>query len=311
VNLDVSVLLPTHAPHPGRLARTLEGLRNQSWPAERWELVLIDNASPDAEFFTRLDLSWQSRSKIVREPTLGLTHARLAGIAAATGSILVFVDDDNVLAPDYLAETVAAFAEQPRLGAIGGKSLPEWETPPADWVREFSSSLALRDLGEVEQTSGPLDRGSYPVFAPLGAGMALRREAAADYVKAVHSGERPTLTDRRGGELTSGGDNDIVLTVLRSGWEVGYLPRLRLTHLIPSGRTTKKYLARLNFGIFRSWVQVLDRHGIRPWPPVGPWTLLPRKLRAYWRFRAWRDPASYVRWRGACGMFEGQAALSR
>ena len=167
---DVSVLLPTHAPHPGRLARTLEGLRNQVWPADRWELLLIDNASPDTDYFGRLDLSWQPHSAVVREPVLGLTHARLAGIAAATGSILVFVDDDNVLAPDYLAQTVAAFADEPRLGAIGGKSLPEWEAPPADWVREFSSGLALRDLGDIEQTSGPLDRGSYPVFAPIGAG---------------------------------------------------------------------------------------------------------------------------------------------
>jgi glycosyltransferase involved in cell wall biosynthesis len=307
--LDVSVLLPTHSPHPGRLARTLEGLRNQSLPKDRWELLVVDNASPDADMFFRLDLSWQPRSTVVREPVLGLTHARLAGISAATGSILVFVDDDNVLAQDYLAETVAAFSVEARLGAIGGKSLPEWELPPADWVCEFNSGLALRDFGDMEQTTGPWDRTSYPIFAPVGAGMALRQEAAGYYVQALHAADRPPLTDRRGNELTSGGDNDIVLCLLGAGWKVGYRPRLRLTHLIPSWRTTLEYLARLNYASNRSWVQVLDRHGIRPWTPIASWTVLVRKLRAWWRYQAWRDKASYVRWRGACGQFEGRAAL--
>src|SRR5205807_595076 len=143
-----------------------------------------------------------------------------------------------------------------------------------------------------------------------GAGMALRRAAAEQYVRHVEGAGSFVVPDRCGASLSSGGDNDIVLTILEAGWQVGYFPQLRLTHLIPAGRLTRDYLARLSRDSSRSWVQVLDRHGIRPWPRIGRWTLLPRKLRAFLRYRAWRDPAAYVRWRGACGMFEGRAALS-
>lgn len=143
MNDFVSVILPTHAPHPRRLARTLEGLRRQDWPTDCWELLLVDNASPEPAFLSSLDLSWQPQAQVIREPRLGLTYARLAGIATAGGSLLVFVDDDNVLAPDYLRQAVAAFTEQSSLGALGGKSLPEWEKLPAAWVHEFNSCLCF------------------------------------------------------------------------------------------------------------------------------------------------------------------------
>ena len=130
-------------------------------------------------------------------------------------------------------------------------------------------------------------------------------------MQAVHSGKRPPLTDRRGSELTSGGDNDIVLTLLEAGWEVGYRPRLLLTHLIPSGRTTKEYLARLNHAIVRSWVQVLDRHGIRPWLPIPRLTVWLRKLALTGDIARGAARRTMWRWRGACGQFEGQALLAR
>ena len=48
----------------------------------------------------------------------GLTYARLRGIKEASGDLLVFVDDDNVLDPDYL-ETVQRVAEEkPFLGVL-------------------------------------------------------------------------------------------------------------------------------------------------------------------------------------------------
>ncbi len=307
----VSVLIPTHAPNIARLSRTLDGLRHQKLSSDRWELILVDNASPDRSFLASLDLSWHPRFRTVREDRLGLTFARLAGFEAASGTFLVLVDDDNVLAPDYLSEALEAFNRFPRLGAIGGRCLPEWEVAPPAWTAEFMGSLALRDLGDNELVSTPADHGTYPKCAPVGAGMVLRREVSLAYIQALRTTKDKTLPDRRGTQLSSGGDNDIVLTALAAGWEVGYFPQLQLTHLIPAGRLTRAYLARLNQGIYRSWVQVLARHGICPWTPLAPWTLPLRKLRAWWRSKAWRDDASYVRWCGLCGTFEGRASLTQ
>jgi GT2 family glycosyltransferase len=274
---------------------------------DRWELVVVDNRSAEP---VAVDLVWHPNGRIVREEKLGLTNARLAGGAATKGEVLVFVDDDNVLAPDYLAVAVELFERHPGLGAAGGSSVPEWETPPDPWVREFENSLAVRDLGPSPQLAGPGPVPTYPTCAPIGAGMVVRRSAWQAYETALARDVAPLL-DRTGRSLTSGGDNDIVLRILAAGWQVGYFPELSLGHLIPAGRTTCDYLARLNHGIYRSWVQVLGRHGIRPWPRIPRWTAPLRKWRAYVRHRAWAGPAEYVRWRGACGQFEGQAALDR
>jgi glycosyltransferase involved in cell wall biosynthesis len=309
--VTLSVIIPTHAPHPGRLARTLAGLEAQTCPRERWELILVDNASPDAGALARLDLGWHPQARVVREEQLGLTYARLAGARAAAGELLLYADDDNVLAPNYVADAVAVFAARPQLGIAGGKSLPEWEAPPPDWVLKFPSCLALRDLGEQERVG---DRASYlrdPAFGPIGAGMVLRRAVLEEYARQLGSGAFAYITDRRGKDLTSGGDSDIVLTALGAGWQVGYFPQLSLRHLIPTGRTTQEYLGRISHALGRAWVQVLSRHNVCPWGHVSRWVVPFHKLRAYWRNRAWRDPVGYVLWRETCGHFEGRASLAR
>ena len=316
----LSIILCTHNPDRERLRRVLTALSGQTLPSTAWELLLIDNAShpPVSSADCTPDKPATSRTaaspfpfRILVEPTPGLTAARMRGIRESKGEFLVLVDDDNLLAPDYLEQTLAAFSRLPRVGALGGKSVPEFPAPlPAnDWRREFFPLLALRDLGGVEQISPGLrppgsTRNVYPLCAPIGAGMALRREP----IRAWLDQKAPTaLTDRRGTELTSSGDNDIVFSVLKNGWEVAYIPALSLTHLIPASRLTAPYLARLNHGIQKSWTQLLAFHEASPWPPIPRWTLPFRKLKARLTYRAWRSSAAAVRWSGACGHFEGRA----
>jgi len=242
-----------------------------------------------------------------REETLGLNAARRAGLNATSAALVVFIDDDNVIAPNYLELVVAAFDRLPRVGALGGRSAPEFEEPPQAWQTEFFSLLALRDLGPTELVSGPLvsqeNKGAhYPGFAPIGAGMAVRREACSSWLRNRGSG----ITDRRGNALTSGGDNELVFAVLESGWQVAYVPELKLTHLIPASRLSTEYLARLNRSIQKSWMQVLTAHRANPWSAIPAWTVGPRKCKAWFNQHAWADPASYIRWQGACGHFEGR-----
>jgi len=151
------------------------------------------------------------------------------------------------------------------------------------------------------------ERNEYPYFAPIGAGMALRRAAVRRWLQQTN---RQTLPDRRGGELTSSGDNDIVFEIMQQGWEVAYFPELSLHHLIPAGRLEPAYLARLNRGIQKSWMQVLARHDANPWAPLSPWGVRFRKLKAWFTYRAWAGPIEHIRWQGACGHFEGRTISS-
>lgn len=306
----LTVIVPTYNPDATRLRRALAALRAQSLPPAQWETLLVDNASAPALVLADWAAHGPPNLRLVPEPAPGLSQARRRGFSTGTGKILVMVDDDNELAPDYLAETLRLFAAHPRVGLLGGRSLPEFEQPPAPWVREFDGLIACRDLGDAPRISSGLrqaatDLGEYPEFAPIGAGMALRRAAAQAW---LDQGGPSTLPDRRGTELSSSGDNDIVLAAMAAGWEAAYFPSLRLTHLIPASRTAPAYLARLNRGIQRSWMQVLTRHRANPWPPIAPGTVPLRKLKAWFTLRAWSGDAARIRWQGACGHFEGRRA---
>lgn len=304
----LTVIIPAHNPHPGRLRRTLAGLRAQTLPAADWECLLVDNASAPTIEASAFSDAAPAGLRVIGEPVPGLTHARGRGFTEARGEFAVLVDDDNVLDSGYLATVLELFDAHPRVGVLGGKSRPEFETTPPDWTKEFFGLLALRDLGEAPLISNGLRpagvaHNEYPAFAPIGAGMAIRRAAWEAWLR---SPTRAQLTDRRGGELTSGGDNDIVFCAMTAGWEVAYFPDLGLTHLIPTGRVSADYLARLNEGIQKSWMQVLSLHDANPWPALSPGGVAVRKIKAWFTHRAWSSPATRIRWRGACGHFGGR-----
>jgi len=102
-----------------------------------------------------------------------------------------------------------------------------------------------------------------------------------------------------------------VLSTLGQGWDVGYFPELSLTHIMPAGRLTKEYHARLLEASNRTWVMTLGVHGISPWRPIPPWTLGLRKARAAVRMKPWSGDVAYLKWKAACGQLAGRSDLWR
>jgi glycosyltransferase involved in cell wall biosynthesis len=272
--IRLSVLLCTHNPHPGRLARCLEGLRAQTLAREAWELVVIDNASvpPLTEAMFRAAEAGDLR--VIQEAELGLTPARLAGIAAAQGDVLVFVDDDNVLAPNYLANALAFFDAELRIGAAGGILEGEFEVPPPQWMAPHLNLLGIRDFGPrpiqalIYDQVGP--------WEPIGAGMVVRLPVARHYARIAVDPRRRSL-DRRGRGLASCGDTDMARCAPELGFALAYEPSLRLLHLMPAARLRYRYMLQLVHGIKRSGI-LLDR--IRTGRPAA----LPTPLAAAGRF---------------------------
>ncbi len=308
----ITVIIPAHNPDPERLRETLQGLRAQTLDANRWETLLIDNAStrfPDSAWLAK---HAPARFRVIREPELGLSAARRLAFRAVSSEFAVLVDDDNILGTGYLELTIDIFARHSRVGVAGGRSSPRFEVEPPEWTREFFPLLALRDLGAEEKVSAgsrslAARQDRYPPFAPIGAGMALRRGAWESWLSAPSA----SISDRRGSELSSGGDNDIVLCAMSAGWEVGYFPELELVHVIPPSRLESGYLARLNRGIQQSWMQVLSLHEANPWPPLSKAGAVIRKTKAWLTYHAWSSAAARVRWNGACGHFDGRVAPRR
>jgi len=218
-------------------------LRRQTLAKQHWELLLVDNASrqPLAQLW---DLSWHPLARHVLEPELGLSSARRRGMREASAEVLVFVDDDNVLAPDYLAEGLRVGREWPRLGTWGsGAIAPEFELAPAERLKSLLYLLALREVPEARWTN------VFQIEAcPWGAGIFLRR-GVADAYRDLSRDDKLPISDRRGASLMSGGDVELSYVACGTGLGIGIFPQLKVTHLIPGERVSDAYLLRLHEGI--------------------------------------------------------------
>jgi glycosyltransferase involved in cell wall biosynthesis len=247
----ISVITCSHNARADYLARVLDALGAQTVGAERWEFLLIDSGSSDP-LEARIDLSWHPRSRCVREAQSGLTRARLRGIAEAKGDLLIFVDDDNVLDPDFLEQAVRIYDMRPDIGSWSGASRPGFDEPAPSWTRRHWGNLVIRDVPRDMWSNLPM----LPDTMPCGAGLCVRRAVADHYATLHREGKRQFTLDRNGASLLSGGDNDLAACACDIGLGVGIFGALRLTHLIPANRLRESYLVSLTENIALSTVML-------------------------------------------------------
>jgi glycosyltransferase involved in cell wall biosynthesis len=251
--LAISVIICTHNPRQDYLQRVLKALRGQTLPKDQWELLVVDNAS-ERVLATDWDLSWHRLAQHIREDELGLTPARLRGIAEATGDLLVFVDDDNVVDPDYLQTAIDIGRDYPFLGAWGGSIRGEFEAEPEPWLRPLLGYLGIREFSDPVWSNNPEDWRAQP----CGAGLCVRRSVATTYARQLDVNPSRRRLDRIGSEPSSCGDSDLIHTSCDTGQGFGNFPGLRLTHLIPESRVQPEYIIKLMQGIVASLI--LLRH---------------------------------------------------
>ena len=116
-----SIIIPTYN-RPAELAACLRGLARLEYPADRLEVIVVDDGGAVsltgvlAPFRERLSLT------LLRQENAGATTARNTGAAAAKGTHLVFTDDDCGFAPDWLKTLAARFQASPR-AMVGGAVL--------------------------------------------------------------------------------------------------------------------------------------------------------------------------------------------
>ncbi len=234
----ISVAICTHN-GAARLPATLQHLAAQQTPPHlEWEVLLIDNASTDDSAAVGLRC-WPGDApaplRLVREPRLGLSYARERAFEEARYEVVSFVDDDNWLAPDWLAIADEIMRREPGLAVLGSHVEAVFEIEPPAWLAEVLPLYSI--TREADIVNNPL------AFLPPGCGMCVRKRAWNDLAA---NGFHFALTDRQGARLFSGGDSEMNYALLLAGWRCGADRRLKVKHFLPAERMTWTYLRRLS-----------------------------------------------------------------
>ncbi|MDX6605766.1 MAG: hypothetical protein QOD14_306 [Solirubrobacterales bacterium] len=134
------------------IADCLDSILATDYPAERREILVIDNASTDGTAALI-----QSRPvRYLREPKRGVSNARNRGIAESTGAILAFVDADCLVEPHWLTELIRPF-EDPEVGAVAG----DLQHAPPTTAAERQAARLLGNWQRFAFNSNP----AYPITA--------------------------------------------------------------------------------------------------------------------------------------------------
>lgn len=205
-----SVIVPSRG-RPELLRNTVRSiLDGDEVPAELIVLDQSEAADPILASWTtdrpcRLDYRWT--------PVAGVSRARNAGIAAAAHDILVFTDDDVLVAPDWFGSIVRALVRCGERSVVTGRVLPG----PSHGPDGFAPSTKTDEMAASY-------RGRIGADVLFSGNMALHRSAFREV----------GLFDERlggGGPFLSAEDNDLGFRLLESGYTIHYVPDATLHHL--------------------------------------------------------------------------------
>ncbi len=145
----LSVVMPVHN-GVAVLAETLPAVVASTLPRDRWELIVVDDASSDDS----AGLAARFADRVVELPDRprGPSYARNRGVEAARGEIVVFIDADVRVHPGALAAFAAVLAKHADVSAVFGA----YDTAPvgAGFVSQYRNLLHhyvhLQNAGDAE-----------------------------------------------------------------------------------------------------------------------------------------------------------------
>lgn len=129
----VSVVAPTFNRRES-LLRLLAGLARQTYPADQFEVVVVDDGSTDGTAGRLRTLTLPYRLTVLTQSNQGPAVARNLGVERARGALIVFLDDDVAPSPGVLAEHVASHHGRSDL-VVMGPMLPPGDWPRPAWIR--------------------------------------------------------------------------------------------------------------------------------------------------------------------------------
>lgn len=230
-DLRVSIIIPTYGLSK-YLNQALSSVQLQECDGEEYEIIVVDNSPSGTvrDVVEEANRNGPHPVRYVREPHVGLHNARHAGAREARGEILVYIDDDVVVHPEWLAAMVRPF-DRPEVGCVGGKVIAKWEREPPEWWSQFHPGyLSLLDLA-AEQIE--LKRQQAVHGCNMGVGRSVLYEVGRFSPDAVG--------DHRYIWLRGHGETGLHKKIYNAGYKVTYEPQAWVYHQIPASRLTPRY----------------------------------------------------------------------
>lgn len=251
--LSFSVIICTYNPTAGIFIKCLDAITRASVHQVPAEILIIDNNSSvslSTEQYILEFIQQNRNAKVIVEEKQGLTNARLRGIADSSGQLLIFIDDDNIVAENFFTVAMRTATDHPFIGAFSGQVIVDYEKAPPAWTKRYWGLLVHREFNGNYWSNLMFNNETMP----CGAGLCITRDVGDYYIHLHNTGKRNFYLDRSKGSLLSGGDNDLAMCACDLGKGMGLFQDLQLKHHIPQGRFTLDYLSRLAHGIYYSSV---------------------------------------------------------
>ncbi|MDR2682371.1 MAG: glycosyltransferase family 2 protein [Dysgonamonadaceae bacterium] len=237
---DISIIICTYN-REKYLLPLLESIVSQDYPREAYEIILINNNSTDGtEKVCRqfVQSHPEVRFHYFVETQQGLSYARNRGIAESRGDLLLYVDDDATVFPNYLRAYSRFFQTHPETLAAGGPIIPFYEGTPPAWLTHFTKELLTGYLYRGDK-AGFFTHGKYP-----GGGNACYRKTFFEQFGLFN-----VELGRKGKSLIGAEEKDLFSRLLAAGNPIGYVPEAGIYHYIPPEKLTREHLVRLSFAI--------------------------------------------------------------
>lgn len=199
-SLFISVVVPHHN-GIADLKECLLSLVSQSYPRERFKIIVVDNAL-DRDLKTKLS-SYLKNITIIEEERKGVSYARNKGVSRARGEIVAFIDQDCVAEPDWLANIAMAFSKNKKAAVVAGE------------IRAFRPRTAVERYYETLMCQKR--NLSFPLPYFVTANVALRR-SVFDEIGPFDSG------------FPSCEDVDMSWRLIDNGYEIEYAPQAVVYH---------------------------------------------------------------------------------
>lgn len=255
-----------------RLPPVIESIREQAYPPDLVEIVVVDGLSQDGT----QEYARNAGCVVVDNPRRLAEPGHLLGYAAATGDLLVIMAADNILhTPDFIRRIVEPF-EDPRVFA----AVPRIVSTPQD-------NLSTRYINDFTDPFNHFLYGSAAAPITFGRTYRVKRKTASYIVYDFPVANPPLIaiaqgvTVRAAAPRREGWEEDDILPIvdiLRAGYDIAYVPGALIEHHTVEG--LRNFVGKFGPRIAK---RLEDRQ--QPvWERASAWTPA-RKLRAYvWPF---------------------------